>query len=185
MSESESLSHLKLADLKARCKEQQLPVSGTKAELIARLQGTAPPAKKAKTAKKATTVTRLDKPVFQSFLSSTEREPIVIKRNVYGHFEHVETHLIFSNLKKVIGIQVEDNPEPQPLTTKDLESVYKYHFELDAGVVVRDPVNTAGIGDTESSQARLEALYEEVCPSDRPKLYRQPAVLHDEPQDDQ
>lgn len=175
MSETE-LSLLKLPELKARCKEKQLPVSGTKAELIARLLGTAPPTKKAKTAStrtKSAPTTRLDKPVFQSFLASSERDPIVIKRNAYGHFEHLDTHLVFSVQKKVIGVQVDGNPEPQPLTTRDLEFVYKYHFELDPGTVVHDPLNT-GVQDGASTQARLEELYAEVSP---PQLYRQEATL--------
>jgi hypothetical protein len=184
-----SLTLLKLVDLKARCKEKQLPVSGTKAELIARLLGTAPPAKKSKTAasssrSKAGTVTRLDKPVFQNFVQSSERDPIVIKRNAYGHFEHVDTHLVFSAQKKVVGVQVEGNPDVQPLSTTDLESVYKYHFELDPTVVIRDPVN-AHVGDSSSSQARLEELYTEAVPGEVPRLYRQAATLDLSPDDDE
>jgi hypothetical protein len=188
-----SLNLLKLPDLKARCKEKQLPVSGTKAELIARLLGTAPPAKKAKAAstrsKSSAATTRLDKPVFQNLLQSSVRDPIVIKRNVHGHFEHMETHLVFSPQKKVIGIQMENNPDVQPLSTKDLEFVHKYHFELDPHVVVHDPVNTH-TGDTASSQARLEELYAEVIPEAVPRLYRQPAIMdvssvHEDDDDEQ
>lgn len=169
-----ALTQLKLADLKAQCKERQLPVSGTKAELIARLLGTAPPAKKPRVTKSATASKPAlpDKPVFQTLMQSSARDPIVIKRNAYGHFEHLETRLVFSPQKKVIGRQEDNQPDIQPLTTKDLEHVYKYHFELAEGVTVQDqPSLTADTIDR--SEERLEELLEMVAP----KLYRQHATM--------
>lgn len=181
MSESEpsesSLNRLKLVDLKAQCKEKNLPVSGTKAELIARLLGTAPPPKKARVTKPATSVPALpDKPVFQTLMQSSARDPIVIKRNAYGHFEHLDTHLVFSHQKKVIGRQVANQPEVQPLSTTDLELVYKYHFELADGVTVHDQASLTA--DTiDRSEERLEELLDLVAPTSVPKLYRQSAMM--------
>jgi hypothetical protein len=156
MSETE-LSAKKIPELKALCKEQSLPVSGTKAELIARLLGTAPPAKKAKTAKPPKPKD-FEKPVFDKWKTPGEREPILIKRNMFGHFEHPETRLLFSAQKKVIGVQVDANPDPQPLTAKHLELVHKYHFELAESVIVTDPVAVNHNNDV----ARVEELYERL-----------------------
>lgn len=158
-----SLNGKKVSELKELCKERNLPVSGTKPELLARLLGTEPPLKKPKTSttktKNSSKTTLFDKDIFKKVVQQqTDRQPILIKRNLYGHFEHPETHLIFSTKKTVIGIQVPDNPEPQPLTTKDLENVHKYHFELDENVVVNDESGT-DINNETNQQARLEELY--------------------------
>jgi len=179
-----ALAQLKLTDLKAQCKEKQLPVSGTKAELIARLLGTAPPPKKPRVAKPTTSASVVpDKPVFQTLMQSSARDPIVIKRNAYGHFEHLETHLVFSPQKKVIGRQVDNHPEIQPLSTTDLESVYKYHFELAEGVTVQDqPSLTADTIDR--SEERLEELLQMIVPDAPPKLYRQRATMDLTEEDD-
>lgn len=168
------LNQLKLADLKAQCKEKSLPVSGTKAELIARLLGTPPPTKKPRVTSAATKLTKPvpNKPVFDKLLQSSARDPIVIKRNLYGHFEHPETHLVFSSQKKVIGRQVDDQPDIQPLTTQDLEQVYRFHFELDASVVVQD--SSSG---TDTSLDRSEERLDELLQLTVPHLYRQPATM--------
>lgn len=160
LSES-ALSGKKVSELKELCKEKNLPVSGTKPELLARLLGNAPPPKKQKTLipkTKTIKISPLDKEVFKKVIQQGDRQPIVIKRNLHGHFEHPETHLIFSVQKKVIGVQVADSPEPQPLTTKDLENVYKYHFELAEGIVIKDQPG-ADINNESDQQARLEELY--------------------------
>ena len=173
-----ALTQLKLADLKAQCKEKQLPVSGTKAELIARLLGTAPPTKKPRVAKAsaASKPALPDKPVFQTLMQSSARDQIIIKRNAYGHFEHLETRLVFSPQKKVIGRHVDNQPDVQPLTTTDLEAVYKYHFELAEGVTVQDqPSLTADTIDR--SEERLEELLQMIVPGAPPKLYRQRATM--------
>lgn len=157
-SDPETLSTAKVADLKALCKEKGLAVSGTKAELIARLSGAAPPAKKPRTAKPAKPAAVFDKPVFQTLLQLTDRDPIVIKRNAHGHFEHLETHLVFSAQKKVIGVQVDGDPTPQPLRTQDLEMVYKYHFELDPSTRVQDAPSESVAVDATARETRLREL---------------------------
>lgn len=157
MSESathSSLEKLKLAELKAMCKEKGLAVSGTKAELIQRLSGqtsTVPPRVKKSTPKPAPT---LQKPVFQKFL---DKKPTIIKRNIHGNFEHTETHLVFSVNKKIIGIQ---NPsgEIDALSVQDLQNVYKYHFELEDGVKIRDAGSNLIVKDDSLKQQRVEEL---------------------------
>jgi hypothetical protein len=171
MSDESSLNQLKLADLKAQCKEKSLPISGTKAELIARLLG-APPAKKPRVAAVKTTKPVPNKPVFDKLLQSSARDPIIIKRNIHGHFEHPETRLVFSPQKKVIGRQAEDHPDIEPLTTQDLEQVYRFHFELDASVVVQDVPSV-----THTSLDRSEERLDELLHLTMPQLYRQHATM--------
>jgi hypothetical protein len=159
---TEDLSALKLADLKSRCKTKGLAVSGTKAELIARLQGEAPPAKRAKTtaSKKPSPTAFLQKPVFQTYLT---RDPIVIKRNAHGHFVHPSTGLVFSETtKKVVGVCREGSGEVLPLTVADLEHVHQYHFELDEHTQVRDQAANAALEDEAAQEQRIEALLTEL-----------------------
>lgn len=158
---STDLTTLKVTELKTLCKEKGLPVSGTKTELIERLSGEATPAKSArkppvKPAKNVKPTSTLQKPVFQKFL---DQKPMVIKRNIHGNFEHLETRLVFSSHKKIIGVQ---NPsgEIDPLTVDDLQNVYKYHFELEDGVRVKDK-NTNPIAKDESlKEKRVDELLE-------------------------
>jgi hypothetical protein len=155
------LTGLKLADLKARCKDKGLTVSGTKAELIARLQGEAPPSKRPKTAatKKTSPAAFLQKPVFQTFLT---RDPIVIKRNAQGLFVHPSTGLVFSETtKKVVGV-CRDEGGMTPLTVADLEHVHQYHFELDESVQVRDQTAPTGMDDDAAQEERIEALLDHL-----------------------
>lgn len=147
-------SGLKLTELKARCKDKGLPVSGTKAELIARLTSTDPPP--VKRPKKAAPSTLLPpKPVFQHALRT---DPLVIKRNTFGNFEHPESRLVFSALtKKVIGVQYGDGTI-QPLTVADLERVHQYHFELDPETRVRDEMSPSTLENEDLKEQRLDEL---------------------------
>jgi hypothetical protein len=158
---------LKLTELKTLCKEKGLPVSGTKAELVARLTGepiakstatttntTGKPVSKSTTKPKTKPVSTLQKPVFQQFL---DQKPMVIKRNVHGNFEHPETHLVFSQNKKIIGVQ---NPSGtiDPLTVDDIQNVYKYHFELEEGVRVQDKSTNPIAKDESLKEKRVQEL---------------------------
>jgi hypothetical protein len=160
MSDPSDLNSLKLADLKVLCKEKGLPVSGTKAELVQRLggqSGTKPVSKpKPATKPKTKPVSTLQKPVFQKFL---DQKPMVIKRNVHGNFEHPETHLVFSQNKKIIGVQ---NPSGtiDPLTVDDIQNVYKYHFELEEGVRVQDKSTNPIAKDESLKEKRVQELLE-------------------------
>jgi hypothetical protein len=155
MSDSQpDLNKLKLTDLKAMCKEKGLAVSGTKAELIQRLSGETPaPSTRVRKATPKPAPT-LQRPVFQKFL---DKNPTVIKRNIHGNFEHPETRLVFSINKKIIGIQ---NPsgEVEALTVQDLQNVYKYHFELEDGVKIRDEGSNLMVKDDSVKYERVDEL---------------------------
>ena len=158
----ESLSKLKLVELKTICKDKKLAVSGTKAELTSRILGLDAPQnaapKPAKTTTKKQKITNeLQKPVFSHLAKQAQH--FVIKRNIHGNFEHLETHLVFSLDKKVIGVQ-EESGQIRELNVSDLENVNRYHFELDKNVRINEVETT---GDTlsnteEKDNKRFEEL---------------------------
>lgn len=164
MSEQE-YSKLKVAELKNICKEKKLPVSGTKQELINRLLGgtnsssgstTTDTIKKAPPKKKIQLKTNLEKPVFKNIVNS-EKIPILIKRNIHGNFEHSETNLVFSEQKKVIGVQ-EQTGNIRRLSVQDLENVYKYHFELCESAKIQDSVSDNILKDDSEKEKRIQDL---------------------------
>lgn len=164
-------SKLKVPELKSLCKDKKLPVSGTKQELINRLLGiqsssgssntgnansSTDTVKKAPPKKKIQLKTNLEKPVFKNIINS-EKIPILIKRNIHGNFEHSETHLVFSEQKKVIGVQ-EQTGEIKRLSVQDLEYVYKYHFELCESAKIQDSVSDNILKDDSEKEKRIQDL---------------------------
>ena len=172
MSEIEQdYSKLKVTELKSLCKDRKLHVSGTKQELINRLlgiqssngsgsssnvNGLTDDVKKIPLKKKIQLKTNLEKPVFKHIINS-ENIPILIKRNIHGNFEHSETHLVFSEQKKVIGIQ-EQTGEIKRLSIQDLEHVYKYHFELCESAKIQDSISDNILKDDSEKEKRIQDL---------------------------
>ena len=148
----ETLTKLKLPELKALCKEKKLPVSGTKAELVQRILGletsSAKNNKDVKSVKKQKVSVNemLQKPVFNHLAKQAQH--FVIKRNIHGNYEHLETHLVFSLDKKVIGVQ-EETGEIRDLNVLDLENVNRYHFELDKNIRVKEITPSEDFSNTE------------------------------------
>lgn len=149
---SEDLKNMKLTELKEKCRERKLPVSGTKAELIARLNGepkkTSSENKKTSGKPKNSQKITLQKPV----LRSIEKTPIIIKRNIHNNFEHLETHLIFNQNKKVIGHQLQDGTV-RTLNINDIENIHRFHFELDPQAKVQDEISE-NIGETDTDKEK-------------------------------
>ena len=55
-----------------------------------------------------------------------EKPALIIKRNIFGNFEHLDSGLVFNKDRKVVGRQVESNVEP--LTEDDKVECEKYGF---------------------------------------------------------
>lgn len=145
---SEDLLKLKIVELKAMCKERKLPVSGTKAELVNRILGKQEEKKKVK--KEKVYPPKIDDKI----------EPILIKRNKYGNFEHLDTGFVFSSeTKKIIGKQQEDQIITS-LSIQDMEQVYRYHFTLDSSVNIQDTTHLKTNDDEKSELYRIEELKE-------------------------
>lgn len=165
----ESLSKLKKPELVSICKERKLPVSGTKTELIDRILDKSKTESKSETKstkKQPITVKPIQsKPIFKKIIeqfTEEKKEPIIIKKNIHGHFEHLDTGLVFSLSKKVIGIQKSDGTIDN-LSLKDIENVYKYHFELEKNIVVNDEINDSNqmlLSDELHQEKRLQELEE-------------------------
>lgn len=159
MESEEQLSKMKVPELKTLCKERKLAVSGTKTELIDRILGRTSSKTKTPPKKKQTKPEPLKKPVFQNYLSKVEIQPILIKRNIHGNFEHPETKFIFNISKKIIGLQLEDGTIGT-LTVSDIEQVHKYHFELDDTCIVEEKTSTMILEDDSLKQQRIDELLE-------------------------
>ena len=177
----ESLSKLKKPELVSICKEKKLPISGTKTELIDRILKPKEPkepkkntissketkeTKETKESKKNISVKPIQtKPIFKKLreqFTEEKKEPIIIKKNIYGNFEHIDTGLIFSLSKKVIGVQGKDGLI-ENLSLKDVENVYKYHFELEKNVVVNEDTSNSNqilLSDEIQQEKRLQELEE-------------------------
>lgn len=142
------LMKLSVVDLKALCKDRQLKISGTKRELIERLEGKndlkesttssvkgkvqneedsdsgsdAPPAKKTK-AKKDSKV-----PPVVVALSKKESASEPIVPNKFKNLEFQNTGLIFNReTKSIYGMQLSDGTV-RPLNAKDIELCKKYNL---------------------------------------------------------
>ena len=119
-----------VADLKLLCKERNLPVSGTKVDLITRLQlfetSGSVPSTPTSTRKKAAA------PKIPEILTNlqAQRPTLEIKKTPDGFFEHEETHLIFDDEKSqtVIGVRIESG-EIVELTDDDIEKCKQYGFK--------------------------------------------------------
>lgn len=179
----EQLMKMKKPELSSICKEKKLFTTGNKTDLIERIltnsnvskkkttpeknssttTGTQPskqtskqPSKQTKTQPTNTTTT---KPVFKRIreqFTEEKKEPILIKRNKHGNFEHLDTKLVFNMGKKVIGVQSDDG-NINNLSLLDIENVYKYHFELEKNIVIDDKPSIS-VTDEKQQEERIAEL---------------------------
>ena len=127
--ELDKLSKLQLTEL---CRLRGLKVSGNKPDLISRLGGGVAPVKppKPKTQPKVQTKIQFQKPASLPVLQviQTQVPNVVIRKNVYGNYEHPDTNLVFDCVtKNVIGLQLEGG-EVRSLFDEDIELCNKYKF---------------------------------------------------------
>jgi hypothetical protein len=127
-----SLGKSTLPVLKTMCKERHLKVSGTKAELIARLLGKPAPEKVPRVAKPKT-VKKSKKtvpPVLQRF--DVNKPTLQLSRNDFGNYEHRDTTFCFNpSTEVVIGKQLPTG-KVAPLTLDDINRCIelKFPYEL-------------------------------------------------------
>ena len=116
------LNKKELSDL---CKAKNLPVSGTKADLIKRIVG-------AETNKTKSTTSKTTSKQPEVIRKLVEKIPTIqIRRNNFGNLEHSETHLLFNNVtKRAYGRQNEDGSISE-LTPEDIDLCHKYKFGYD------------------------------------------------------
>lgn len=109
--------------LAAMCKKKGLKMSGKKEELVQRLldslkESSEEPKKSPPKLKKGE-----DSPVVKSVKDKAGE--LAIRRNKFGHFEHMQTHLIFNSEKLVFGKQLDDGTVAD-LVDEDIELCKKY-----------------------------------------------------------
>ena len=128
----ESLEKMTKPLLVEICKEKGIRHTGTKVEVVDRIlanvngeETKVVESKKKKVESKP--VQKQQKTDVKEILRS-KVETISIKRNKYGNYEHISTHIVFNKINKdAIGTQNE-NGTINSLTQKDIEECKKYKF---------------------------------------------------------
>lgn len=121
------------AELVALCKMKKLKCTGTKSELINRLSGKEEIIEIKEEKKKGKKEKKTDvknTPVGKKLIASIPN--IVIKRNKFNNYEHLDTGLIFNNdTKHVIGKQ-NPNGTIDDLTDDDIDqcNAFKFKYKL-------------------------------------------------------
>lgn len=151
MSTSDELSKLKCAELATMCREKKLPVSGTKAVLIARLLGTAPPAPSKRAPKKRIQpqTPSYRAPVFSLLQDSSD--VIVLKKNERGLYVHDESRFVFDPTSKIVVGRLEGE-EVRALYATDLTECEARRFGADLTRII----------PRAAAEEDLEARYEKV-----------------------
>lgn len=117
------LNSLSKTELSNICKEKGLKVSGTKAELISRINSCSD----SKKVEKVEKINNKSPPVIKKLVEKLIPN-ITIKRNKFDNFEHQETGFVFNNkTQKVYGKQNEDGTI-EDLTSEDIDLCNKYKF---------------------------------------------------------
>ena len=147
-----NLYDMNKAELTSLCKKRGVKCSGSKNELLERLQGK----EKGKTSKK-TNVKKGEKTVLSSY-----KIQINVSRNKWNNFEHSESMLVFDKIsQKVIGKQDRDSCMVYTLTEEDIEECKKYNFEwilpenLDAYKNNLDDVKVKGMEEDDVKEEDL------------------------------
>ena len=120
------LNKKELSDI---CKAKNLPVSGTKADLIKRIVGNETNKGKNLNLNSNSKTGTKQPEVIKKLM---EKKPTIqIKINDFGNFEHSETHLLFNkNTKRAYGIQNDDGSISE-LTPNDIDLCHKFKFTYD------------------------------------------------------
>ena len=116
------LNKKELSDL---CKAKNLPVSGTKADLIKRIVGNENNKGKSTSSKTTTKQPEVIKKLVEKIPT------IQIRRNNFGNFEHAESRLLFNNTTKRAYGRQNDDGSVSELTPEDIDLCHKYKFAYD------------------------------------------------------
>ena len=132
------LKNKKNSELAEICRAAKLPVSGTKAALIARILGRAPPVVRKKEQKTASKAPQNKEPCAALATALKNRSKLIVTKNEQGNFEHKETGFIFdATTKKVVGKQADDGAVVN-ITITDLEVCKEFGFLVDENKVDKE-----------------------------------------------
>ena len=124
------------AELSAMCKAKGLKCTGTKDELISRLNGGSDKneMKKESDDKSAKKETKKEQgknnmpSLLRAITSKISDTPI--KRNQFGNFEHAETRLVFNRDTQTVNGKQQDDGTVSSLTDEDIELCKKFKFNF-------------------------------------------------------
>lgn len=145
--------------LAAMCKKVGLKQSGKKEELYKRLMDyltTTPKTEVTKKPSVSSTSSKKEEPPIIKSIKERSAE-LAIRKNSYGNFEHIATHLVFNTDKMVYGKQSDDG-SVIPLTVDDIELCKKYKFPFK----VPENLNTSKNLD----DIKVEEITEEILEED-------------------
>jgi hypothetical protein len=139
------LLNLKLTELKELCKAKGLPLSGTKQALVDRLtKPESPPRNReniedGRDGREVTKKSKKKKSTIADILVklSANKENVHIRRNLFDHYEHMETGLVFDEITgKVLGKQLESG-DVAGLTETDMEVCKECGFTFDIPDIIQ------------------------------------------------
>ena len=164
-----SLLKLSKSELVEMCKGKGLKVSGSKTDLVSRIQESEN--------KKTNIFKKDDAPKVKNVVNKlAEKIPVIqIKKNKYGNFEHTETGLLYDNkTAKIYGKQNSDG-SVEKLTKDDIDTCNKYKFSYiipdnldtvdddgDDEVVIEDDVYEEEEEEEEEDEEEEEEAEEEI-----------------------
>ena len=121
------LMKLNKKELAEICRSKNVPVSGTKMDLIKRILNTENKSVQSKKNDKNSSSSQPE--IIKKLL---DKIPVIeIKRNSHGNYEHANTRFVINNsTKKVFGKQNDDGTISE-LTKDDIDQCHKYKFAYD------------------------------------------------------
>ena len=139
------LAKLKKNELVELCKSKNLKHGGTRNDLIQRILSSE---KQAET-----------QPLITPQLVS-KVEPLSLRRNKFGNFEHLETSFVFNQKTAVYGKQNVDG-SIAPLTVEDINicNKYKFSFEIPANLQQQD--DKVELAELDEDEVEVEVIDEE------------------------
>ena len=115
--------------LKGLCKERNIKVSGKKEELISRLlSNNIINDDKIVKVEKVEKIKKKSPVKIPNIIKNIEKPIINVRRNQFGNYEHMETHLVFNKDNKVFAYQNDDG-NLRNLLKDDIELCKKFKFE--------------------------------------------------------
>lgn len=139
---------MKKPELLEICKQHGYDTSGAKPAIIDNIMSKkVAPEKPVKPAPPNKTVTPPDKDILAKLKAVIP--PVLIKRNEYDNFEHVETKLVFNRkTTEAIGVQLEDG-SVRELTRDDISICNKYNFKYVIPSNLSTDANQVETGDVD------------------------------------
>jgi len=139
------LSKLKKNELVELCKSKNLKQGGTRNELIQRI---------IESEKKAET-----QPLITPKLVS-KVEPLSLRRNKFGNFEHLDTSFVFNQKTAVYGKQNADG-SIAPLTVEDINICNKYKFTFEIPTNLQQQDEKIELTELDEDEVEVEVIDEE------------------------